>query len=530
MSAEQHSREHWGSRIGLILAMAGNAVGLGNFLRFPVQAANNGGGTFMIPYFISVILLGIPLMWMEWGIGRYGGRFGQGTLPGMFDRLWNNRAAKYVGVLGLVIPLVLFSYYTLIIGWLLGFTFFSITGAYFGLSTEGVSEFLYSFQNIHEASIHGGWVGFLFFALTLAFVVWILSRGISGGIEKLALYGMPILFFFGILLMIRVLTLPETAAGSPEQGLAFIWTPDWSKLGNANVWIEAAAQVFFTLSLGLGSIHVYASYLSEDDDITLTGLTTASTNEFAEVVLGGTIAIPAAITFVGVSGAMAIAERGSFDFGIIAMATVFQQLPGPQVVGQIAAFMWYFLLFIAGITSSVAIATPLMAFVQEEFGITRKQAALGVGFLGLLLGFANVWWYQGGFLGEWDYWMGFGFVVFAFVEVWILRLAFGMDRFWEELHHGADLRVPGFFKFVMKWLTPLFLTGLLLWFGWTQALPVVMMEGVPEEEIGTRWLSRWFLIALFVIGLMLIRIAWKRNPERTRTEPAHSAPAPQEVR
>jgi SNF family Na+-dependent transporter len=161
-TAATHAREYWGTRIGLILAMAGNAVGLGNFLRFPVQAANNGGGTFMIPYFISFILLGIPLMWMEWGIGRYGGRYGHGTMPGMFDKLWKNPVAKYLGVIGVVMPLIVFVYYTVIIGWLLGFSFFSITGDYFGMDADGVRGFLGSFQDIHDTSIHGGWVGFLF--------------------------------------------------------------------------------------------------------------------------------------------------------------------------------------------------------------------------------------------------------------------------------------------------------------------------------------------------------------------------------
>ena len=108
MTIEAHSGERWGTRFGLILAMAGNAVGLGNFLRFPVQAAQNGGGTFMIPYFISFLLLGIPLMWVEWGIGRYGGRYGYGTVPGMFDSMWKNKIAKYYGVIGIVMPLVVF--------------------------------------------------------------------------------------------------------------------------------------------------------------------------------------------------------------------------------------------------------------------------------------------------------------------------------------------------------------------------------------------------------------------------------------
>jgi neurotransmitter:Na+ symporter, NSS family len=518
--AAQHSREHWGSRVGLILAMAGNAVGLGNFLRFPVQAANNGGGTFMIPYFIAFILLGIPLMWMEWGIGRYGGRYGHGTIPGMFDRLWDNRAAKYIGVLGIVMPLVVFVYYTVIVGWLLGFAWFSITGGYFfpdatpDVAAEGVRNFLGSFQNIHDTSIHGGWVGFLFYGITLVIITWVLSRGISGGIEKLALFGMPLLFVFAVLLMIRVLTLPETAAGSPSQGLAFIWTPDWGALGSARVWLAAAGQVFFTLSLGMGTIHTYSSFLSKEDDVTLTGLATASTNEFAEVVLGGTIAIPAAVTFFGVAGATAIAAGGSFDLGIVAMGVVFQNIPGGQLFGQLLAFMWFFLLFVAGITSSVALASPAMAFMQEEFGFSRRNVALSLGGIALLLGLANVWWLAGGWLGEWDYWAGtFGLAVFAFIEIWILRLAFGIDRFWAEMHEGADLRVPGFFLFVMKWVSPFFITGLLLWWGWTEAVPTLLMEGVPPEQYAVRWGSRLTMVAMLLVGIFLIRRAWN-SPRR----------------
>jgi neurotransmitter:Na+ symporter, NSS family len=522
-TAATHAREYWGTRVGLILAMAGNAVGLGNFLRFPVQAANNGGGTFLIPYFISFILLGIPLMWMEWGIGRYGGRFGHGTIPGMFDRMWRNPIAKYVGALGIIMPLIVFVYYTVIVGWLLGFSFFSITGQYFGLDADGVRDFLGSFQNIHDTSLHGGWVGFLFYGITLAIITCVLSRGISGGIEKLALFGMPVLFVFALLLMIRVLTLPETAVGSPSQGLAFVWTPEWSALGTPSVWLAAAGQVFFTLSLGMGTIQTYSSFLSKDDDVTLTGLSTASTNEFAEVVLGGTIAIPAAVTFFGVAGATAIAAGGSFDLGIVAMGVVFQNLPGGPVIGQLLAFMWFFLLFIAGITSSVALASPAMAFMQEEYGLDRRRVALGLGVVALLLGLATIYWLRGGFLDEWDFWAGtFGLVLFAFIEVWIIRLAFGVDEFWDELHQGADLRVPLFFKFVIKWVTPLLLTGLLAWWMYDQAYPVLTMVGVPEENVGVIWLARIFMIGLLTIGCVLIGRAWSR---RSRTERPADAPA-----
>src|SRR5688500_10190577 len=181
------SNEAWGSRIGLILAMAGNAVGLGNFLRFPSQAAQNGGGSFMITYFIALLLLGIPLMWIEWGIGRNGGRYRKGHLPGMFAAIWKHRAAKYVGVFGLAIPLIVIIYYTYIESWTLAFAWFSLTGDYFGRnSQEAMTEYLQSYQSIHDSSVHGIWKPFLFFFITLAVNIWVVSKGISGGIEKLA--------------------------------------------------------------------------------------------------------------------------------------------------------------------------------------------------------------------------------------------------------------------------------------------------------------------------------------------------------
>ena len=130
-------KENWGSKMGVILAVAGSAVGLGNFLRFPGTAVNNGGGAFMIPYFISLFLLGIPLMWVEWTIGRYGGSFGHGSAPGIFHSLWEkSHFIKYLGVIGIFGPLVIFIYYTYIESWTLAYSYFSLAGKYQGLSGQ----------------------------------------------------------------------------------------------------------------------------------------------------------------------------------------------------------------------------------------------------------------------------------------------------------------------------------------------------------------------------------------------------------
>jgi SNF family Na+-dependent transporter len=515
--ASQHSsNEAWGSRIGLILAMAGNAVGLGNFLRFPVQAASNGGGSFMITYFIALFLLGIPLMWIEWGVGRNAGRFRKGHVPGMFAALWHHPAAKYFGVIGLVIPMIVLIYYTYIESWTLAFTWFSLTKDYWGYDTQAaMTGYLHSFQAIGDSSIHGVWKPFAFFFVTLALNIWIVSKGISGGIEKLAKIGMPVLFLFAAVLAVVVFFLPAGPGGeTPADGLQFIYNPDLSGLGDARVWLASAGQIFFTLSVGMGTLQAYASYLSTKDDIALSGVATAATNETAEVVLGGSIAIPAAVVFFGVSGATAIAQSGAFNLGFATMPVVFQQLP----LGNVLGAMWFGLLFFAGITSSVAMATPILAFFREEFGVRRETAAWGLGGVVLLFGLLNIFWLSRGMLDEWDYWAGtFGLVVFAVIETVLFMWIFKPENAWRSIHQGADIRIPGVFKFIMTFVTPAYLMVILSWWAVTDAFPILTLRtsagggAVDPANMVYIHASRAILVGFVVCFLLLVRAAWRRN-------------------
>ncbi len=514
--AANDPNEAWGSRIGLILAMAGNAVGLGNFLRFPGQAAANGGGTFMITYFIAFLLLGIPLMWVEWGIGRNAGRYRKGHAPGMFSAIWRHPAAKYLGLFGMVIPLVVLTYYVVLVSWTMAFTWFSISGDYWGRSTqEEMAAYLQSYQLLGDGSVHGALLPFGFFAVSMFITIYVLSRGISGGIEKFVKVGMPVLFLFAVVLAVRVLTLgPGPGGASPADGLQFIFDPDLSRLGESSVWLASAGQIFFTLSVGMGTLGTYASYLSTRDDITLSGVATAATNETAEVVLGGSIAIPAAVTFFGVSGAMAVAQSGSFNIGFVTMPVIFQQMAGGRLLGA----LWFGLLCFAGLTSSVAMATPIVAFFREEFGVRRETVAWAVGAVATLFGLLTLVWLGHGFLDEWDFWAGtFGLAVMATIEVILFMWVFKPERAWESLHQGADLRIPTIFKYIMTYVTPLYLLTILGWWAVNDALPILLLEKTPggapvaPGDVPYIHLARLIIVFFAVVSVVLIRFAWKRN-------------------
>ena len=514
---ESGGRGQWASRIGLILAMAGNAIGLGNFLRFPVKAAANGGGAFMIPYFCALIFLGIPLMWVEWSMGRHGGVHGHGTTPGMFALMWKHPAAKYLGALGIALPFTIVIYYNFIESWTLGFAWFSGTGKYFGLTTrDAMGQFLRGFQGIEHNQFFASWLPIIFFfTLTLSINYYFLRKGISKGIEVLAKIGMPVLFIFGIILAVRVLTLgtPPAGVSSISNGLAYMWNPDFSQLSKATVWLVAAGQIFFTLSLGQGIINTYSSYLREKDDVTLNGLSTSMTNEFAEIILGGTIAIPVAVAFFGLAETKLIASEGAFNLGFQSLPVIFQKIP----LGQIFGAMWFFLLFIAGITSSVAMTSPAVAFLEDEFKWKREKA-VNVAFTVLAAcAVMVVAFFKFGFLDELDFWAGtFGLVVFATIEIVIFSWIFGVKKGWEEMHIGADLKVPKIFKFILKYITPVYMLVVLGAWTYQEAIGKFLMKGEEKSRHPYLWGARAMFVGLILLTVLMVWLAWRKKKQASQ--------------
>jgi neurotransmitter:Na+ symporter, NSS family len=491
------SREKWGSRLGVIMAVAGSAVGLGNFLRFPGLAAQYGSGAFMIAYFISLLILGIPICWAEWTLGRYAGQKGFRSSPGIFYALIRHPAGKYIGVLGAIIPVTIYMYYVYIEAWCLGYSWYSITGKLnFAGDVAAYSDFWARFVGETENGLTIGAgsnqvIIFLLIVFTLNFVV--IYRGIAKGIETFCMWGMPALVVLALIILVRVMTLGTPDPAKPDQnllnGLGFMWNPGnvTEQLKNPQLWLAAAGQIFFSLSVGFGVIITYASYLREKDDIVLSGLTASSANEFCEVALGGLITVPAAFIFLGAAG---VVGQGTFGLGFKVLPLVFSQMPAPWFFGG----AWFFLLFLAAITSSLSMLQPGIAFLEEGLGLNRKQS---VSLLGLLtaLGCLFVVYFSKDLkaLDTIDFWVG-TFLIFVLATVLIILFGWviGIEKGWEEAHKGAVMRIPAIFKPIMKYVCPLYLlTIFTFWvlfnvFGWNPSTGEFKPTSYVTDLIGEK--------------------------------------------
>lgn len=463
-------RENWGSKLGVILAVAGSAVGLGNFLRFPGTAVNYGGGAFMIPYIISFLLLGVPIVWCEWTMGRLGGRFGQNNGAGIVYAIWRKAPAKGLGAVTLLVPITVYMYYILLEALCLSYAIAYFDGTLGGKFTDAVTNIAAGSPAEIDAvvstsktfaverfglSANGAMfdTSMLWYVL-ICFIVnfVIIYRGVTRGIETFCKFAMPLLVLCAVVILIRVLTLDNI-----DRGLGFMWNPDWDKLWNAEVWLRAAGQIFFSLSVGFGLILCYASYLRPDDDVALTSLSAASANEFCEVVLGGLIVVPTAFLFLGAGST----PNSTFQVGFFTVPAIMHFMPGGTFFGG----MWFGLLFFAAVTSSLSMLQPAIAFLEDGFGLGRRASVTLLAIL-TAAGAALVMFYSIGAqaLDFTDFCCEFLMIVGGLGQVLIFGWVIGAKRGFKETARGADIRIPRFMPFLVKYVTPAFLIVILaLW-------------------------------------------------------------------
>ena len=506
-------KQQWGSRLGVILAVSGSAVGIGNYLRFPGLAAEYGGGAFMIPYFCALLFLAMPIGWAEWSMARYGGRKGFHSAPGIMGVVGKGRAARYLGVLGVLISLVVFMYYVLVEAWCLRYAWEYLVGSYdLGGDPSAYAQRSMDVFNTYvgmseDGALLSGGVSatVVFFAIVFLLNMVLILRGLQGGIEKFCSYALPTMAILSIVVLVRVLTLGTPDPAHPElnvvTGLGYMWNPDFSKLGNFSTWLAAAGQIFFTLSVGFGVILNYASYLRKKDDLVLSGLTAAAANEVSEVGFGGLITIPASYVFLGSS----IVLGSSFALGFNTLPVVFEHMGG---AGRVIGFAWFFLLFLAAVASSISMMQPSKAFFEEALGLSHRRATL---LTSALCGAGSLWviWFSQNAtaMSTMDFWVGnFAIFVFATVQIVCFGWVFGVDRGLEEAHHGALLRIPHVFRFLMKYVAPAYLIVVLIGFCWQNLPDSVRSLAKSPVAISTLLLVAGILIVL----LFMVRIGERR--------------------
>lgn len=484
----------------MILAVASGAIGLGNFLRFPGQVVQNGGGAFMVPYILSFLLLGLPVCLSEWAMGRMAGK--QGHSAPFIYRVFLKGPALYVtGAIGIMVPILIYVYYIFIESWCLAYAFYFFTGKEWndiGSSQKFFGDLTGS--DAHGNSFNSSILLFFFIAFAANFIL--VQRGLAKGLEAFAKLAIPIMALASSIVLIRVLTIPGISSG-----LAVMWNPDWSSLSNPKVWLNAAGQVFFSLSTGFGIALVFSSFLKEKDDVVLSSMTSASINEFAEVVFGGLITIPIVFLFLGISAT----QFGTFGMGFVALPTVFGMMPW----GQFFGFLWFLVLFLAALTSSVTMLQPGVLFLEEGFGINKKNSVAILMAFTLACSLPIVYFNKDFMaLDVTDFYVGTILIyVLATIQIFIFVFKIGVEKGAAHASLGSLIPFPKIIQWITIFITPWVLLLVFLSFCYLELPKQFEMLGSSMTNDKGR-ISQYILLCLlgiFIIAFFIVRHALKRK-------------------
>lgn len=360
----KNNRANFGSKLGVILASAGSAVGLGNIWRFPFETGNHGGAAFILIYLGCVLFFGIPIMVAEFSIGRHS----RANTAGAYQKLAPGTHWRWVGRMGVLAGFLILGYYSVVAGWTLEYIVQAGTNAFAG---QSANDFIASFNGF----IAHPWRPALWMVVFMLMTHFIIVKGVEKGIEKSAKIMMPMLFLLLIVLAVCSVSLPGARAG-----IEFLLKPDFSKV-NGNVLLGAMGQAFFSLSLGMGCLCTYASYFRNDTNLPKTALNVGWIDTMV-AILAGFIIFPAAFS-------VGIQPDAGPSLLFITLPNVFQQAFGNLPwLAVILSIMFYVLLALAALTSTISLHEVVTAYLHEEFNLTRGRAAklvtAGCTFLGVL--------------------------------------------------------------------------------------------------------------------------------------------------
>ena len=335
------------SNIGAILAAAGGAVGLGNIWRYPYMLGQNGGGAFLLVNLFFVLMIGIPLMMTEFVIGRRT----QSNVVGAYKKLERKKGWAAIGYFSILGAVLIYAFYSVVAGWTLNYIVMACTNQLSGLTPNEVADAFASFTS------HSFWP-VLFQLAFLALTALVISFGVQKGIEKISKILMPVLFFLLLLMVFRSLTLPGA-----KEGLQFLFKPDFSKLTGAGV-LGALGQSFFSLSLGMGAMVTYGSYIRKEDSLFKTSLW-ISVCDLLVAILAGVVIFPAVFSF-------GMDPAAGPQLVYVVLPNVFNSMP----MGALFAAIFFVLLGIAALTSTISLQEIIVAFSVEELHWSRRKSSI----------------------------------------------------------------------------------------------------------------------------------------------------------
>lgn len=503
-------RENWKSRKGFIFAAAGAAIGLGNLWRFPFQAYKNGGGAFLLPYFVALITCAIPLMIMEYAFGR---KIRGGSVKA-FSSL--RKKLEIIGWIQVMVPIVVMTYYCAIIAVAVVFMVFSL-GHAFGiinwLSDPGpiMGMVTGSAKNALDLG-----AGMSIYILIAVIVVWIcnwliVKKGISGGIEKISMIFTPMLMVLMIIFMINAVRLKGSIIG-----LEALFKPDFSKILDPSIWVAAYAQVFFSTTLAVGVMIAYGSYLDDKADIVNSAIITVLANSSFDLIAGVLVfsTLGYLVSSMGV-------EFTSFGTGagvaFIAFPIAISTMSSNVVVQGLLGFIFFFCLFIAGLSSSISMLESFATAALDKFQVSREKLVsiisivgfCGSAFFASYAGFNYILDIVDAYVGN---------IVIAglgLVEVILISYIYGTTKLRQEANVFSDFKIGKWWDYLLRYFTPLLLGAVVitnLFKIITELLNKDMVVVVSNIVFG------WGTVVIMIgASFVFYKKKWTANPQTVAT-------------
>lgn len=425
-------RDSFGSKIGAILVAAGSAIGLGSIWRFPYMTGENGGGAFLLVYLLSVVVVGIPVMLAEFGIGTHTRKSPVKAYESLAPR-W-----KWLGYNSVVVSLLISGFYYIVAGWSLEYFVSSIDGS------------LYATQDFHSnfVAFTSSWREPFYTVVFVVLTHAVVAMGVQGGLERISKIVMPILLLMLVVLVVHSAMMPGAA-----EGYRFLFTPDFAKAFSPSVIVSAVGQAFFSLSIGLGCMIAYSSYFKEGTNLTKTSIS-VSLMTFFVAMLSGMVIFPAVFSVEGLeptAGPTLLFETLPF---------IFADMPAPALWSAI----FFLLVALAALTSTISFHEVLTQYLQENHNVPRKHAARLTTLATIILSVVCLKWEW--FFGAFDtitadVLMPVGGLLTSIFAGWV----FDREAFREQISNYGTLpaRLFPLLIFTLKWVAPILLSIVFVW-------------------------------------------------------------------